>query len=581
MKKIILILLLFFTALSSYAGFFDKKPHFLSADEAFQFSIDQQDNKLVLQWDIAENYYLYKKEISLTNSKGEYLILDYPPAEKYQDEFFGETEIYRNKLSLLLPFEQLKENKLLLTYQGCTKGFCYPPEKRDISLEGLEFLQPESENIVTSENDTPLITNNQSELVQSLLSSKWAVFSFFLLGLGLAFTPCVLPMFPLLSAIVIGTQQRSNTIRSLALSVTYVQGMALTYTLLGLAVVSIGHSLQTILQSPSVLIGLSVLFVLLALSMFGLYSLQLPSSLQTKLTLLSQKQKSGAFGGVFVMGVIAGLVASPCTSAPLSGALLYVAQTGDLFFGAITLYLLALGMGFPLILITVFGNSILPKSGIWLDKVKTSFGFVMLTLPIFLLSRILPEIWENLLWATLGASFFLWLSFQMNKKGFSLLLRILFIIVAIIIVKPLQDWAWQTQGEMKELSQFNQFQRVNSYAELQELLQKEKRIVMLDLYADWCVACKEFEKYTFTDPQVRLKFKDILLLQMDMTRNTPENIELIEKLQIIGLPTILFFDAKGKEIPHSRISGFMPASEFSDWLTKKSLINNTKFPLCY
>ncbi|MFD0965377.1 protein-disulfide reductase DsbD [Seminibacterium arietis] len=569
MKKIILILLLFFTALSSYAGFFDKKPHFLSADEAFQFSIDQQDNKLVLQWDIAENYYLYKKEISLTNSKGEYLILDYPPAEKYQDEFFGETEIYRNKLSLLLPFEQLKENKLLLTYQGCTKGFCYPPEKRDISLEGLEFLQPESENIVTSENDTPLITNNQSELVQSLLSSKWAVFSFFLLGLGLAFTPCVLPMFPLLSAIVIGTQQRSNTIRSLALSVTYVQGMALTYTLLGLAVVSIGHSLQTILQSPSVLIGLSVLFVLLALSMFGLYSLQLPSSLQTKLTLLSQKQKSGAFGGVFVMGVIAGLVASPCTSAPLSGALLYVAQTGDLFFGAITLYLLALGMGLPLILITVFGNSILPKSGIWLDKVKTSFGFVMLTLPIFLLSRILPEIWENLLWATLGASFFLWLSFQMNKKGFSLLLRILFIIVAIIIVKPLQDWAWQTQGEMKELSQFNQFQRVNSYAELQELLQKEKRIVMLDLYADWCVACKEFEKYTFTDPQVRLKFKDILLLQMDMTRNTPENIELIEKLQIIGLPTILFFDAKGKEIPHSRISGFMPASEFSDWLTKK------------
>ena len=224
-------------------------------------------------------------------------------------------------------------------------------------------------------------------MAESLFNSKYAVFGFFLLGLGLAFTPCVLPMLPLLSAIVIGQNQRPNMWRAFALSFVYVQGMAVTYTLLGLVVAAIGLPFQVALQHPYVMIGLSIIFVLLALSMFGVFTLQLPSSLQTKLSLLSQQQKAGALGGVFLMGMIAGLVASPCTSAPLSGALLYVAQSGDLFTGAITLYLLALGMGVPLILITLFGNKILPKSGMWMETVKKLFGFVMLALPVFLISR--------------------------------------------------------------------------------------------------------------------------------------------------------------------------------------------------
>ena len=391
----------------------------------------------------------------------------------------------------------------------------------------------------------------------------------------MAFTPCVLPMLPLLSAIVIGQNQRPNMWRAFALSFVYVQGMAVTYTLLGLVVAAIGLPFQVALQHPYVMIGLSIIFVLLALSMFGVFTLQLPSSLQTKLSLLSQQQKAGAFGGVFLMGMIAGLVASPCTSAPLSGALLYVAQSGDLFTGAITLYLLALGMGVPLILITLFGNKILPKSGMWMETVKKLFGFVMLALPVFLISRILPEEWTPRLWAMLGTAFFIWFAFQMPKNGTGWVFRILFLVAAMISVKPLQTWVWGETStpsavENKVVSHV-EFKKVKSEAELQQALaENNKPLVMLDLYADWCVACKEFEKETFSDPSVQKAFGDMLLLQVDMTKNSEENRALMTKYKVLGLPTILFFNQDGKEIEGSRINGFMPPVEFLQWIEKIS-----------
>ncbi|CDF99964.1 Putative Thiol:disulfide interchange protein DsbD [Avibacterium paragallinarum JF4211] len=519
------------------------------------------------------DYYLYKKEIRLEQNDQPLRDLPFPPAENYHDEFFGETEIYRQHLALPIPINSDTPVQFSVTYQGCTKGFCYPPETKRVEW------QP-SENAM-QKNSSPksaalLPLNEQQSLAQQLWQSKYAVFGFFLLGLGLAFTPCVLPMLPLLSAIVIGSGQRPSTLRALGLSFAYVQGMALTYTLLGLTVAAIGLPFQIALQSPYVLIGLSILFVLLALSMFGLYSLQLPTSLQTKLTLLSQKQKSGAFGGVFLMGMIAGLVASPCTSAPLSGALLYVAQSGDLFTGAITLYLLALGMGVPLMLVTVFGNRILPKSGDWLEKVKIIFGFVMLALPVFLLSRLLPELWEARLWALLGVSFCLWAGLQIQGKGLGWVARIAFFILAMMLVKPLQSWLWNEadfpqryQGQSNEAHKVA-FQKVESYAELQKILQKNDRtFVMLDLYADWCVACKEFEKYTFSNPQVQQMFDEMLLLQVDMTKNSPQNTELMEKLNVLGLPTILFFNLQGKEIEAARITGFMNSEQFLNWLQQR------------
>lgn len=586
MKRILLFLFFIFTALSTQAGLFDKKPAFLPVDDAFQFSAAKSENQenVIVNWSIAEGYYLYQEKISVKLNQEEASSFDVPTfsisPEDYNDPYFGLMKIFKKPVQAIFKVSQppLKaEDVVEIAYQGCTEGFCYPPEVKEIKVADLPIAQVANTE-KTSEKSTALSAQPKAEqdrLAESLFNSKYAVFGFFLLGLGLAFTPCVLPMLPLLSAIVIGQNQRPNMWRAFALSFVYVQGMALTYTLLGLIVAAIGLPFQVALQHPYVMIGLSIIFVLLALSMFGLFTLQLPSSLQTKLSLLSQQQKAGAFGGVFLMGMIAGLVASPCTSAPLSGALLYVAQSGDLFTGAITLYLLALGMGVPLILITLFGNKILPKSGMWMETVKKLFGFVMLALPAFLISRILPDEWTPRLWAMLGTAFFIWFAFQMPKNGTGWVFRILFLVAAMISVKPLQTWVWgESQApsgvENKAVSHV-EFKKVKSEAELQQALaENNKPLVMLDLYADWCVACKEFEKETFSDPSVQKAFGDMLLLQVDMTKNSEENRALMTKYKVLGLPTILFFNRDGKEIEGSRVNGFMPPVEFLQWIEKIS-----------
>ena len=586
MKRILLFLFFIFTALSTQAGLFDKKPAFLPVDEAFQFSAAKSENQenVIVNWSIAEGYYLYQEKISVKLNQEEASSFDVPTfsisPEDYNDPYFGLMKIFKKPVQAIFKASQppfKAEDVIEIAYQGCTEGFCYPPEVKEIKVADLPIVQV-TDTEKTSEKSTALSAQPKAEqdrLAESLFNSKYAVFGFFLLGLGLAFTPCVLPMLPLLSAIVIGQNQRPNMWRAFALSFVYVQGMALTYTLLGLIVAAIGLPFQVALQHPYVMIGLSIIFVLLALSMFGVFTLQLPSSLQTKLSLLSQQQKAGAFGGVFLMGMIAGLVASPCTSAPLSGALLYVAQSGDLFTGAITLYLLALGMGVPLILITLFGNKILPKSGMWMETVKKLFGFVMLALPVFLISRILPDEWTPRLWAMLGTAFFIWFAFQMPKNGTGWVFRILFLVAAMISVKPLQTWVWGETStpsavENKVVSHV-EFKKVKSEAELQQALsENNKSLVMLDLYADWCVACKEFEKETFSDPSVQKAFGDMLLLQVDMTKNSEENRALMTKYKVLGLPTILFFNQDGKEIEGSRVNGFMPPVEFLQWIEKIS-----------
>ena len=584
MKRILLFLFFIFTALSTQAGLFDKKPAFLPVDEAFQFSAAKSENQenVIVNWSIAEGYYLYQEKISVKLNQEETSLFDLPTfsisPEDYNDPYFGLMKIFKKPVQAIFKASQppLKaEDVVEIAYQGCTEGFCYPPEVKEIKVADLPIAQVANTE-QTSEKSTALSAQPKAEqdrLAESLFNSKYAVFGFFLLGLGLAFTPCVLPMLPLLSAIVIGQNQRPNMWRAFALSFVYVQGMALTYTLLGLIVAAIGLPFQVALQHPYVMIGLSIIFVLLALSMFGVFTLQLPSSLQTKLSLLSQQQKAGALGGVFLMGMIAGLVASPCTSAPLSGALLYVAQSGDLFTGAITLYLLALGMGVPLILITLFGNKILPKSGMWMETVKKLFGFVMLALPIFLISRILPDEWTPRLWSMLGTAFFIWFAFQMPKNGTGWVFRILFLVAAMISVKPLQTWVWGETStpsavENKAVSHV-EFKQVKSEAELQQVLaENNKPLVMLDLYADWCVACKEFEKETFSDLSVQKAFGDMLLLQVDMTKNSEENRALMTKYKVLGLPTILFFNRDGKEIEGSRVNGFMRPVEFLQWIQK-------------
>lgn len=578
MKKLFLFLSLFFTALSAQAGLFDKKtPEFLKAEEAFQFSATPQGENLLLDWRIADGYYLYKKEISVTAEKGKVGELQFPQGEMHQDEFFGEVEIFRDNLNVVAPLlETAKSTRLTVTYQGCTKGFCYPPEEKSVDLSAFQHNLKEQSAVKNSDvlqqkiepNSTALLTpkSEQDQLAESLFKSKYAVFWFFILGMGLAFTPCLLPMLPLISAIVIGQGQRPSLGRAFALSFVYVQGMAFTYTLLGLLVVSLGLPFQIALQSPEVLMSLSVLFIILAASMFGAFELKLPNALQNKLNQWSQNQKSGAWGGVFVMGMIAGLVASPCTTAPLSGALLYVAQSGDFLTGAMTLYLLALGMGLPLMLVTLFGNKILPKSGAWMIIVKELFGFVLLILPVVLLERVFPT-YSAQLWVLWLLAFCCWVASKKYWMGLAVTFTLFF---ALQYYGNSFQLVEKSAVENREVSaNHTPFIRISTYGELQQALaDNPKSIAMLDLYADWCVACKEFEKYTFNEPSVKAAFENVLLLQVDMTKNSLENKALMAELKVLGLPTIIFFNKNGEEIQGSRITGFMDAQPFAEWVNQ-------------
>lgn len=558
MAQRFLTLILLLCSTSVFAGLFDApgRASVIPADRAFVFDFQQNQHDLNLTWQVKEGYYLYRKQVSITPAGAKIAQPQLPAGESHEDEFYGKSEIYRHQLTVPVVVNQADNGATLtVTYQGCADaGFCYPPETRVVPLNAVSAAANDSPAAVAK---APVKDEAPAKLPFSAL---WAL----LIGIGIAFTPCVLPMYPLISGIVLGGKQRLSTARALWLAFIYVQGMALTYTALGLVVAAAGLQFQAALQHPYVLIGLSVIFILLALSMFGLFTLQLPSALQTRLTLMSNRQQGGSAGGVFAMGAIAGLICSPCTTAPLSAILLYIAQSGNLWFGGGTLYLYALGMGLPLILVTVFGNRLLPKSGPWMETVKTAFGFVILALPVFLLERVIGDVWGLRLWAMLGVAFFIWafIASLEAKKAWMRLVQILLLAAALVSVRPLQDWAFgapaaQTQAHLN-------FTHIQSVDELNRALAQAKgKPVMLDLYADWCVACKEFEKYTFSDPQVQNALKETVLLQANVTANNAQDKALLRQLGVLGLPTILFFDEQGNEQPAARVTGFMDAEAFS------------------
>ncbi len=561
MAQRFLTLILLLCSTSVFAGLFDApgRSNFTPADQAFVFDFQQNQHDLNLNWQVKEGYYLYRKQISITPAQAQVGPLQLPAGVAHEDEFYGKSEIYRGQLSVPVAVVQAdKGATLTVTYQGCADaGLCYPPETKVIPLSEVKAAAQPAVAPLPSEERSGAKDESGAELPFSAL---WAL----LIGIGIAFTPCVLPMYPLISGIVLGGKQRLSTGRALLLAFIYVQGMALTYTALGLVVAAAGLQFQAALQHPWVLIGLSAVFILLALSMFGLFSLQLPSSLQTRLTLMSNRQQGGSVGGVFAMGAIAGLICSPCTTAPLSAILLYIAQSGNMWLGGGTLYLYALGMGLPLILVTVFGNRLLPKSGPWMETVKTAFGFVILALPVFLLERVVGDVWGLRLWAMLGVAFFSWafISSLNARTPWIRLVQILLLAAALVSVRPLQDWAFgaptaQSQAHLN-------FTPVDNVDALHRALaQAEGKPVMLDLYADWCVACKEFEKYTFSDPQVQNALKETVLLQANVTANSPQDKALLKELNVLGLPTILFFNAQGEEQPAQRVTGFMDAAAFS------------------
>lgn len=551
------------------------QPKFLKVDEAFVLESEQQGNKLLLTLRLADGYYLYRHSISVKGGNLAFEPLALPAGTEHEDDFFGKTRVFYQELQIPVTLTQVGDSaSLKISYQGCTEGLCYPPTDKRIPVQPLAATDDAGQAGPADATEAPI--GSQQDRLAAALGSQgfWlSIAAFFALGLGLAFTPCVFPMYPILTGIIAGAGQHLSTRRAFLLSFVYVQGMAVTYTLLGLVVASAGLKFQAALQHPYVLIGLSVMFVLLALSMFGLYALQLPSSLQTRLSGLSNRQQGGSVVGVAIMGMISGLVCSPCTTAPLSGALIYVAQSGDLWLGGAALYALSLGMGLPLLLLGTSGGKLLPKAGAWMDVIKQLFGFALLAVPILLLSRLLSDQVATLLW--LGWALLLcgYLyhhnqhrphSVGKSLGGFVLLLAMMSLVVMgkdLLLPEPGVKASTGTQAP--------QFIRIKTLDDLKTRLEAARgKPVLLDLYADWCVACKEFEHKTFSDPEVRARFNDMVLLQADVTANDDADVDLLNGLNVLGLPTLIFFDAAGNEVSGQRVTGFMGPAEFLGQLDK-------------
>ena len=567
---------------------------FLPVDQAFVFDFDQQGSTLFVGWDIAPDYYLYKKKIEIIAKGANIQVGDSGSGEIIEDEFFGKTEVFFNSASVISKLSNVTEGAVVkVRYQGCAKaGLCYPPEVISIPLSVISGAQvknvdqnnttdeaataqstfaalnePATEPTTNSDDTEKDLTFTEQLASQGLITN---LLIFFVVGVGLAFTPCVFPMFPILSSLIAG-QQNLSTKKAFALSFVYIQGMAVTYAALGLVVAALGGQVQGYLQHPFVLVSFSLLFVLLAMSMFGWYEIKLPSSMMSKLTQVSNNQKGGNYVGVFLMGVLSGLIASPCTTAPLSAALLFVAQSGDYLVGGLTLYVLSLGMGLPLLLLGTSGGKLLPKAGGWMEQVKTLFGFVMLVVPLILLERLVSADIILLMAGVLALATALYLHHWQSSQTQSKLKTVLWFAATLLVMTGFtltKNYFWPVQA-VQVSSQSNEFKKVADLAELKEAVAQasnEGRMVMVDLYADWCVACKEFEHYTFPDAKVQSEFSHYQLIQVDLTNSDNKTIELMEEYTVFGLPSILFFNTQGKELTTQRVTGFLNAEDFAKHL---------------
>jgi thiol:disulfide interchange protein DsbD len=563
---------------------------FLPVEQAFVFDFRQNGNELEINWTIADGYYLYKEKIKLAGVAVSFSHPTMPVGEPHEDEYFGKTEVYRKSLTIKVPLSDIdaKDALLKVRFQGCADaGLCYPPVTQQVPLFPAKVAAAQATEAPTSDTQASApVVSSQLELASRLGSDRslLTLGLFFMLGLGLAFTPCVFPMYPILTSIIVGQGNKLSTGQAFRLSMAYVQGMAITYSLLGLVVASAGVKFQAAFQHPAVLIGISVLFVVLALAMFGVFTLQLPSSWQEKVSNISNNQQGGSIKGALVMGVLSGLVASPCTTAPLTGVLLYIAQSGDMLYGALVLYILSLGMGLPLLVLGSSGGKILPRPGAWMDLVKAIFGFLLLSVPLVLLSRILSEdlllVLSSLLVLVFAA--FIQQSQQLFQKP---LARTLCWLIATVMISGTvmlnyQHWftptnavASQVTVEDTNATAAGEFIDINSLADLDKQLNAAKadgQYVMLDFFAQWCVACKEFEHKTFTDSAVKAEMAKMRLLRIDVTDATAEQQQVLDKFQVLGLPTLLFFSPNGDEMTQSRITGFQGPKEFKTHLSSLS-----------
>ncbi|MDZ4315523.1 MAG: protein-disulfide reductase DsbD [Azonexus sp.] len=555
---------------------------FLDPAVAFKPSAKALDAQTIeIRFEIAKGYYLYRNAFRVVadGDMAKVGALQIPKGKEKDDENFGMVEVYYKTVTFLAPVERSTSGVLPLTLkitsQGCADaGVCYPPQTQNLSLTLPDPATTPSANI------TPAGEGDESGQIANALKEAgfWAnLLFFFLAGLGLSLTPCVFPMIPILSGIIAGQGHKVTRGRGFALAMAYVLGMALTYAAAGVAAGLTGTLLAAALQSPWVLGAFALVFVVLSFSMFGFYELQLPTSLQSKLSDEAGHLQGGRGLGVFLMGALSALIVGPCVAAPLAGALLYIGQTGDAVFGGAALFVMALGMGVPLIVVGLSAGTLLPKAGAWMEAVKKAFGVLLLATAVWLVSPVIPAVVQMLAWAALliiPAIFLHALDpLPVHAKGWQRFWKGIGIVMlltgaALLIgalaggrdpLQPLAGLRGQAlAAEVKKLP----FEPVRSVAELEAKVLAAGQPVMLDFYADWCVSCKEMERFTFADPTVQAKLAGFKLLKADVTANSADDKALLARFGLFGPPGILFFDKSGKEIKTVRVVGFQDAASF-------------------
>ncbi len=553
----------------------------LPPDQAFQFTYKvNKADKLLLSWDIADGYYLYRQKFKFVTLTPGITVVEpvFPAGQTKEDTTFGKVEIFRDHLEVdvLVQRQDPKLNKLTLavTFQGCADiGVCYMPIHKtvtvDLSDKGFNWWGTTS----TPDKTTPFISE-QDRIAYSLKTgSVWLIILSFLgFGLLLAFTPCIFPMLPILSGIVVGQGSKLNTRRAFWLSLSYVLASALTYTGFGVLAGLFGSNLQALFQEPWVIIAFSGVFVLLALSMFGGFQIQIPSFIQTKVMAISSKQRGGSLLGAGMMGILSALAIGPCVTAPLTGALIYIGQTGDAYLGGMALFALGIGMGIPLIIIGTYAGKLLPKAGAWMAITKIIFGIGLLAVAVWLLSRILSPVATLVLWSLLIIFPVMLMLWKRRWKGAGILAMAYGILLWVGVftnqTEALRPLLCDLAIACKEqLALTLKFKKIGTVEELQQNLadaQTKNQWVMLDFYADWCTSCQEMAFYTFADPKVRAALSQVVLVQADVTQNSPTDQALLRQFKLIGPPAIVFFGPDKKERDAYRVVGYQKADKFLD-----------------
>ena len=601
------------------SGFEQNEQELLPPDQAFKLTVKVRDaNTLVAQFEPAKDYYLYKDKVAFKPQDAGTSIekISLPQGAIKSDVTFGQVEVFHQPFEALifLKRDASSSDKLTLvaTYQGCNEpiGVCYAPINKVIELtlpmakaaagavaDAMSSsavaapsgaLKPDAAAELFPSAGSPAIETESNRIERMFQSGNFGLIltGFFGIGLLLSFTPCVFPMFPILSGIIARGGTNITKTRGFSLSLAYVMGMAITYAIAGVAAGLSGAMLSAALQNAWVLGTFALVFITLALSMFGFYELQLPSFLQSKLSEEAGHLKGGHLTSVFGMGALSALIVGPCVAAPLAGALLYISQTRDIVLGGSALFVMALGMGVPLLILGASAGAILPKAGPWMESIKQFFGVLLLGVAIWLISPVISAVVHMLLWAALliisaiylhavdplrpGAS-----GFQKLLKGVGMiaLLTGIALLVGVLsgsrdILQPLSKLgiaAVDASGKKQDIAQTDHlpFQRVKSVAEFeQHVFRSRNQYVMVDFSADWCISCKEMERFTFSDSQVQSRLKDVVLLQVDVTEGTPDDMALLKRFKLFGPPGILFLDREGREIPGIRLIGYQDKESF-------------------